>query len=100
MVNIYILIHNINAYLHIIYRCMYAAAAKSLQLCLTVRPHRRQPTRLLCLWDSPGKNPGVGCHFLLQCVKVKSLSRVRLFAILWTAAYQAPPFMGFSRQEY
>ena len=42
----------------------------------TVRPHRRQPTRLLCLWDSPGKNTGVGCHFLLQCMKVKSESEV------------------------
>ena len=42
----------------------------------SVRPHRRQPTRLLCPWDSPGKNTGVGCHFLLQCVKVKSESRV------------------------
>ena len=39
-----------------------------------VRPHRRQPTRLLCPWDSPGKNTGVGCHFLLQCMKVKSES--------------------------
>ena len=37
-----------------------------------VRPHRRQPTRLPRPWDSPGKNTGVGCHFLLQCVKVKS----------------------------
>ena len=36
------------------------------------RPHRRQPTRLLRPWDSPGKNTGVGCHFLLQCMKVKS----------------------------
>ena len=36
-----------------------------------MRPHRRQPTRLPCLWDSPGKNTGVGCHFLLQCMKVK-----------------------------
>ena len=44
----------------------------------SVRPHRRQPTRLPCPWDSPGKNTGVGCHFLLQCVKVKALSRVRL----------------------
>jgi len=101
-------------------------------------------------WDSPGKNTGVGCHFLLQCIKVKSesevaqscltlsdpmdcstpgssihgifqarvlewvaisfsnawkwkvklLSRVRLFATPWTAAYQAPLSMGFSRQEY
>ena len=57
-----------------------AAAAKSLQSCPTVGPHRRQPTRLRRPWDSPGKNTGVGCHFFLQCVKVKPLSRVRLFA--------------------
>ena len=108
--------------------------------------------RLLCPWDSAGKNAGVGCHFLLQSnehaaaakshqscptlcdsidgsppgssvpgilqarmlewvaisfssawkckVKVKSLSHVRLFTIPWTVAYQAPPSMGFSRQEY
>ena len=165
----------------------------------SVRPRRRQPSRLPRPWDSPGKNTGVGCHFLLQCmkvksesevaqlcptpwdpmdcslpgssihgifqarvlewgaiafsplwtaaaskslqlcptlcdpvdgspagslvpgilqartlewvaisfssawkwkVKVKSLSRVRLFVTPWTAAYQAPPSMGFSRQEY
>ena len=42
----------------------------------SVRPHRRQPTRLPCPWDSPGKNTGVGCHFLLQCKKVKSKSEV------------------------
>ena len=68
----------------------------------SVRPHRRQPTRLPRPWDSPGKNTGVGCHFLLQCIKVKmkSLSRVRLFTTPGTAAYQAPPSMGFSRQEY
>ena len=42
----------------------------------SVQPHRRQPTRLLCPWDSPGKNTGVGCHFLLQCMKVKSESEV------------------------
>ena len=42
----------------------------------TVRPHRRQPTRLPRPWDSPGKNTGVGCHFLLQCIKVKSESEV------------------------
>ena len=142
-----------------------AAAAKLLQSCPTlVRPHRQKPIRLLCPWDSPGKNAGVGCHFLLQCmkmkkrlllgrkamtnlaaaaslqscltlcdpidgsppgspvpgvlqartlewvaisfsnawkwkVKVKSLSRVRLFTTPWTAAYQAPPSIGFSRQE-
>ena len=42
----------------------------------SVRPHRWQPTRLHRPWDSPGKNTGVGCHFLLQCVKVKSESEV------------------------
>ena len=42
----------------------------------SVRPHRRQPTRLLHPWDSPGKNTGVGWHFLLQCMKVKSESEV------------------------
>ena len=42
----------------------------------SVRPHRRQPTRLPCPWDSPGKNTGVGRHFLLQCMKVKSESEV------------------------
>ena len=53
------------------------AAAKSLQSCLTLcNPHRRQPTRLPHPWDSPGKNTGVGCHFLLQCMKVKSQSEV------------------------
>ena len=53
-------------------------------------------------WDSPGKNTGVGCHFLLQCVKVKvkSLSHVQLLVTPWTAAHQASPSMGFSRQEY
>ena len=116
-----------------------------------MRPHRWQPTRLPRPWDSPGKNTGVGCHFL-QCmkaksereiaqlcltlsnpidgspsgspvpgilqartlervaisfsnawkwkVKVKSLSRVQLLATPWTAAYQALPSVGFSRQEY
>ena len=42
----------------------------------SVRPHRRQPTRLCSLWDSPGKNTGVGCYFLLQCMKVKSESEI------------------------
>ena len=42
----------------------------------SVQPHRRQPTRLCHPWDSPGKNTGVGCHFLLQCMKVKSESEV------------------------
>ena len=55
-----------------------AAAAKSLQSCLTLcdPPHRRQPMRLPRPWDSPGKNTGMGCHFLLQCMKAKSESEV------------------------
>ena len=82
-----------------------ATAAKSLQSCPTLcHPIDRQPTSLPGPWDSPGKNTGVGCHFLLQCVKVKSESEVTqsvpLPATPWTAAFQAPPSMGFSRQEY
>ena len=42
----------------------------------SLRPHRRQPIRLHCLWDSPGKNTGAGCHFLPQCMKVNSESEV------------------------
>ena len=65
---------------------------------------RRQPTRLPLPWDSPGKNTGVGCRFLLQCIKVKSESEVAqsfpTLATPWTAAYQAPQSMGFSRQKY
>ena len=70
----------------------------------SVRPHRRQPTRIPRPWDSPGKNTGVGYHFLLQCMKVKSESEVAqscpTLSTPWTAAYQAPPSMGFSRQKY
>ena len=69
-----------------------------------MQPHRRQPTSLPCPWDSPGKNTGVGCHFLLQCMKVKSEREVTqsclTLATPWTAAYQAPSSMGFSRQKY
>ena len=82
-----------------------AAAAKLPQSCPTlVRPHRWQPTRLRHPWDSPGKNTGVACHFLLQYMKVRSESEVtqsiRLFPTPWTAAHQALLPMGFSRQEY
>ena len=70
----------------------------------SVRPHRRQPTRLPRPRDSPGKNTGVGCHCLLQCMKVKSESEVAqscpTLATPWTAAHQAPLPMGFSRQKY
>ena len=80
--------------------CCYVASVVS----DSVRPHRRQPTRLPAPWDSPRKNTGVGCHFLLQCMKVKSESEVAqlcpTLATPWTGAYQAPPSMGFSRREY
>ena len=96
----------------------------------SLQPHGLQSTRLLSPWDSPGKNTGGGCpspgdlpdpgiepmslsllHWQVSSLplappgspnvlKVKSLSRVRLFATPWTVAYQAPPSMGFSRQEY
>ena len=48
-----------------------AATAKLLQSCPTLRPHRRQPTRLPHHWDSPGENTGVGCHFLLHSLFFK-----------------------------
>ena len=54
------------------YCCCYVASIVS----DSVQPHRQQPTRLPHPWDSPGKNTGVGCHFLLQCMKVKSESEV------------------------
>ena len=84
---------------------LLAAAAKSLQSCLTLcDPIDGSPLGSPRPWDSPGKNTGMGCHFLLQCmkgkVKVKSLSLVQLFTTPWTAAYQDPLSMGFSRQEY
>ena len=67
----------------------------------SVRPHQGQPTRFHRPWDFPGKSTGVGFRFLLQCMKVKSESEVpQLCANPWTAAYQAPPSVGFSRQEY
>ena len=54
-----------------------AGAAKALQSCLTLcDPHRRQPTRPLCPWDSLGENTGVSCHCLLQCMRVKTESEV------------------------
>ena len=63
----------------------------------SVRPHRRQPTRLPRPWDSPGKNTGVVAISFSNAwkwkVKVNSLSRVRLFSTPWTAAHQAPPLI-------
>ena len=60
----------------------------------SVQSHRRQPTRLPRPWDSPGKNTGVGCHFLLQCMKVKSESAGNvlithiIFISLWIQGHQ------------
>ena len=54
--------------------CCYCSVASVVSN--SVQPHRRQPTRLPNPWDSPGKNTGVGCRFLLQCRKVKSESEV------------------------
>ena len=54
------------------YYCCYVASVVS----DSVRPHRWQPTSLPRPWDSPGKNTGVGYHFLLQCMKMKSESEV------------------------
>ena len=75
----------------------------------SVQPQRQQPTWLRRPRDSPGKNSGVGCHFLLQCMKAKSKSEIAqscptpsnpLEQTPWTAAHQAPLSMGLSRQEY
>ena len=70
----------------------------------SVRPHREQPTRLPRPWDSPGKNTGVGCHFLLQCMKVKSESEVaQLCPTLhdpMDCSLPGSSVHGFSRQEY
>ena len=71
------------------------------RLCAT---QRQQPTRLPRPWDSPGKNPGVGCHFLLQCMKVKSESEVaQSFPTLsdpMDCSLPGSSVHGFSRQEY
>ena len=56
--------------------CCYCCCRVASVMPDSVRPHRQQPTRLSRPWDSPGKNTGVGCHFLLQWVKVKSESEV------------------------
>ena len=85
-------------------RMLAAAAAKSLQLCLTLcDPIDGSPPGSHS-WDSPGKNmEWVAISFSNAWkwkVKVKSLSRVRLFETPWTVAYKAPPSMEFPRQEY
>ena len=85
-----------------VHSCVFGVMMTSV-MSSSMQPRRWQPTRLSRPWDSPGKNTGVGCHFLLHCMKVKwKWSRLVVpdFATPWTAAYQAPPSMGFSRQEY
>ena len=81
-----------------------AAAAKSLQLCPTLCHPINGSLPGSHPWDSRGKNTGVGCHFLLQCMKVKIESEVPqscpTFEIPWTVVYQASLSMGFYRQEY
>ena len=68
----------------------------------STRPHRRQPTRLPRPWDSPGKNTGLGCHCLLQCMKVESESEVAQSCLTLGEGYSPPgsSVHGFSRQEY
>ena len=69
-----------------------------------VRTQRRQPTRLCCPWDSPGKNTREGCHFLLQCMKVKSEREVAQSCPTLSnpidCSLPGSSLMGFSRQEY
>ena len=70
----------------------------------SVWPHRWQLTRLPHPWDSPGKNTGVGCHFLLQCMKVKSESEVAqscpTLSIPMDCSLPGSSIHGFSKQEY
>ena len=60
--------------IHTVWLLLLLSRVSGVWLCASA--HRRQPTRLHCPWDSPGKNTEVGCHFLLQCMKVKSESEV------------------------
>ena len=81
-----------------------AAAAKSRQSCPTLCDPVDGSSPGSRPWDSPGKNTGVGCHFLLQCMKVKSESEVAQSCLTLSnpmdCSHQAPPSIGFSRQEY
>ena len=70
----------------------------------SVRPHRRQLTRLPSPWDSPVKNTGLGCHFLLQCMKMKSESEVAQSCLTLSnpmdCSPPGSPSIEFSRQEH
>ena len=91
---------------HVLLQCMKVKSESEVtQSCPTLSdPMELQPTSLLRPWDFPGKGSGVGCHCLLQHMKVKSESEVDQSCLTlsdpWTAAYQAPLSVGFSRQEY
>ena len=61
-----------------------------------MRPHRRKPTRLPRPWDSPGKNTGVSCHFLLQCMRVKSESEVARSCLTLSDPMDCSPGPGSS----
>ena len=81
--------------------CTAAAAAKSLQLCLTLCDPIDGSPRGSPIPGILGKWVAISFSNAWKWkVKMKLLSCVRLFATPWTAAYQAPPSMGFSRQEY
>ena len=67
--------------------------AQSLQSSDSLQPYGLKPARLLCPWDSPSRNTGVGCHALFQGI-------FPLFASPWTVTCQALLSMGFSKQEY
>ena len=86
------------------YPLYFSAAAKSLQSCPTLCDPIDSSPSVSRSWDSPGKNTGVVAISFSSAwqwkVKVKSLSCVWLFETPWTVAYQAPPSMGFPRQEY
>ena len=75
-----------------------------LLLLLLLSHFSRQPNRLPHPWDSPGKNTGVGCHFLLQCMKVKSESEVAQSCSTLSnpmdCSLPGSSVHGFSRQEY
>ena len=81
-----------------------AAAAKSLQSCPTLCDPRWQPTRLPHPWDSPGKNTGVGCHLLLQCMKMKGESEVAQSCLTpltaWEGKDEMKSFCVFSTLDY
>ena len=75
-----------------------AVAAKSLQSCETLATPYQQPTRLPLPWDSPGKNTGVSCHFLLQCMKVKSENEVSQSC--WTLSDSQQPTRLFHLRPF